>query len=158
MALSTMAEMTENKLLLKLIEQNQQIIELNQKMTEQSRNQNEKLDKLVEKATIAEMRQCALAGEGTDAARMTRLYCTSESALWSKQIKNTIIEMIYTDRSLKSMSYSGIFHGKDKRRSELLCAVFYKTAIKKELEVYDAFEDCGRRDGTPHLASIRGGF
>ena len=151
MALPTLAGPSEAKLFQQLVEQQQQIIGL---LTTQNKLQ----EKLLEKASIAEMRQCALAGEGTDASRMTRMWVTAQSATWSKAIKDTIIEMIYTDGNIKSIQYGGLFHDKDTRRGELLCVVFYKTYVEKCGRVYDAYTDSRRHDGTAQMAQIRGGF
>ena len=151
MALPTLAGPSEAKLFQQLVEQQQQIIG---PLTTQNKLQ----EKLLEKASIAEMRQCALAGEGTDASRMTRMWVTAQSATWSKAIKDTIIEMIYTDGNIKSIQYGGLFHDKDTRRGELLCVVFYKTYVEKCGRVYDAYTDSRRHDATAQMAQIRGGF
>ena len=151
MALSTLAGASEAKLFEQLVEQQQTIIEL-------LKMQNKMQEQLLQKASIAEMRQCALVGEGTDASRMTRSWVTAQSALWSKAIKDTIIEMIYKDGNINSIQYRGLFHNKDVRRGELLCVVFYKTYVEKCPRAYDAMTVSRRHDGTAQMAQIRGGF
>ena len=102
-----------------------QIVELleNQKQTVEC--QSTVLEYISEKASCAEMRQCQTAGEATDASRMTSNFLRAKSALWSNHTKQVILETLATKGTLESIRYQGIFSEKDKRRSQLLAAIFY---------------------------------
>ena len=79
-----------------------------------------------------------------DGARMTGLYFASGSALWSSSSKSSILEMIYKTGDLSSMAYEGIFSDKDERRGELSTALFYKTYVRGEVVMFDAFQESGQ--------------
>ena len=99
------------------------------------------LEYIAEKAACGEMRQCQTTGEATDASRMTSKYLRAESALWSRHTKQTILETLVTKGSLASIQYQGIFSEKDKRRSELLAAIWYQSWVKNDETLYNAFSD-----------------
>ncbi|CAK0863201.1 unnamed protein product [Prorocentrum cordatum] len=63
------------------------------------------------------------------------------SAPRHKNIKNAVLAGALKTGSLEGVQYEGIFHGKDKRRGELLCAIFYKTHIEGGAEMFDGFDD-----------------
>ena len=125
----------------KLVEGQNKLVEGQNKLLEVITYQTKVLEKVADKISNVEMRQCATSGEGTDASRMTSHYFRGNSALWAKHIKSMIVEMVVSENSIKAMQYKGIVNKKDKRRGELLTAVFYQTAIKKSPHVYDAFKD-----------------
>ena len=95
------------------------------------------LNTLDHKASCAEMRQCQLSGEGTDASRMTALYLTGESALWTAQTKHTIVEMLYKGGNVRAIEYQGLFQAKDERRIQWLVSIFYETFVKDSGEFFD---------------------
>ena len=99
------------------------------------------LEYLCEKACCAEMRQCQTTGEATDASRMTSNYLRAQSALWSTHTKQVILETVVTKGNLASIQYQGIFSEKDKRRSELLAAIFYQSLCKSDEVLYNAFSE-----------------
>ena len=99
------------------------------------------LEYLCEKACCAEMRQCQTTGEATDASRMTSNYLRAQSALWSTHTKQVILETVVTKGNLASIQYQGIFSEKDKRRSELLAAIFYQSLCKNDEVLYNAFSE-----------------
>ena len=99
------------------------------------------LEYICEKASCAEMRQCQTTGESTDASRMTSNYLRAQSALWSTHAKQVILETLVTKGNLASIQYQGIFSEKDKRRSELLAAIFYQSFCKNDEVLYNAFSD-----------------
>ena len=141
-----------------VVEGQNKLVEGQNKLLEVMTYQTHVLEKVADKISNVEMRQCATSGEGTDASRMTSHYFRGNSALWAKHIKSMIVEMVVSENSIKAMQYKGIFNKKDKRRGELLTAVFYQTAIKKSSHVYDAVKDSGRHNGSAQMALIGGGF
>ena len=104
---------------------------------------NKNLGFLNDKATNAEMRQCQVSGEGTDASRMTAFWLQAESALWSETHKRLIFDKIYEAGDTSSIVYKGIFLEKDKRRAEYTVAYFYVTFNDDKDELIKALEPDG---------------
>ena len=120
----------------KQVEQNTQVVELLKALGTQN-------EYILEKISIAEMRQCQANAQGTDASRMTSSYFKAENALWSSSAKASTLEMIYKSGDLSSIGYQGIFSEKDERRIELATALFYKTYVLGETHLYNMFADNG---------------
>ena len=137
---STGAEKTNQ-----LLERNNALLEKTVRLLE---NIKHSLEGLNTKATNAEMRQCQVSGEGTDASRMTSLYLTAESAVWSQQHRKLIFEKLYEAGDINAIVYSGIFHEKDKRRTENTVAYFYATFVESRDNLVKALKPDGAEGNT----------
>ena len=140
------AEMIElMKAQIKLLEeQNKQLKTQGKLLEEQNKllqGQNDTLVYIAKTVACAEMRQCQLAGQATDASRMSSYYLRGASSTWSQGTKAAILETLVQERSLEGIQYSGMFAKKDKRRSELCVAVFYDTVVKRSGTLYNAFTE-----------------
>eukprot|EP00959_Pyramimonas_sp_CCMP1952_P441806 9249154-Pyramimonas_sp.AAC.1 len=54
-----------------------------------------------------------------------------------------ILDTVAKKGSVASVQYAGIFAEKDKRTSELLAAIFFKTFVEGSEALCDAFDDNG---------------
>ena len=101
----------------------------------------EQVEYVYTKAASIELRQCMTQGEGTDCAIMTGNYLKVASASWSSHQKAQVVEMLYESGSIKAIEYLGLFHGKDKRRSEFACAMFWLTYVEGSHKLFDLTEE-----------------
>ncbi|CAK0850361.1 unnamed protein product [Prorocentrum cordatum] len=141
-------QMTEDSQVIALLEQNNKLLQGVTKLLEEQSKladlQNQSLAHIAEKAGCAEMRQCQASGEATDASRMSGMRCRGSSALHHKNIRGAALASALKNGSLEGTKYEGIFRGKDRRRSELFCAIFFKTHIERSGETFNAFDDADK--------------
>ncbi|CAK0863876.1 unnamed protein product [Prorocentrum cordatum] len=141
-------QMTEDSQVAALLEQNNKLLQGVTKLLEEQNKladlQNQSLAYIAEKAGCAEMRQCQASGEATDASRMLGMWCRGSSALYHKNIRGAALASALKNGSLEGIKYEGIFRGKDRRRSGLFCAIFFKTHIERSGETFNAFDDADK--------------
>ena len=103
-----------------------------EEMIEKMRETHLCFEFLNSKASVVELRQCTVFGEGTDAARMWAQWADGENANPSPESLEKLRQSVLLTLDSSATSYQGIFGVKDMARSESIVARFIEQAIEKK--------------------------